>query len=257
MTFRKFLLPAALLLCLSSCIEINEDIEVKKDGSGQWTTHMDMSQLLDLMQNYVGKEEMEKQLPNRMMDTTVYFKNLVDTSSAISEEKKALVKNGKISMKLNMDKKLFNTDMNFPFRNLDNLQTLYASLGDGSLGTGQLLKSMGGGKEEGAAGSMPGPDMSQFNNLYDFRSRDGKISRKVNQEKLKALVDNPQFSQMKDAGNMGVEIPYTITLHLPRAVKKVDNPIAKVSDDKKTVVIKYNLVEMLNNPQKFEYSIEY
>ena len=104
---------------------------------------------------------------------------------------------------------------------------------------------------------MQSPDITQFNNIYDFKSRDGFISRKVNAEKLKALQDNPQFSQMKDGANMGMEIPYTITVNLPRPVKKVDNSLAKISDDKKTVIIKYNLLEMLDHPEKFEYNIEY
>jgi hypothetical protein len=62
---------------------------------------------------------------------------------------------------------------------------------------------------------------------------------------------------MKQASSMGAEIPYTLTVNLPRPVKKVDNALAKISDDKKTVTIKYNIIEMLDNPQKFEYSIEY
>jgi hypothetical protein len=56
---------------------------------------------------------------------------------------------------------------------------------------------------------------------------------------------------------MGIEIPYTITLKLPRPVKKSDNPLAILSEDKKTVTIKYNLIEMMDHPQKFEYTIEY
>jgi hypothetical protein len=258
----KFLLPVTFLFCLSGCIEINEQIDVKANGSGQWVTRMDMGQLLDLMQNYLGKDEMEKQMPKRVMDTTIAFKSFTDTATNMSPEKKALVKDGKISMKLNMDEKIFNTEMYFPFKSLDNLQQLYTSLGDGSIGTGNLLKGLGGSKGDSsnpAAGNnnMQSPDMTQFNAIYDFKCKDGFISRKLNQEKLKALMENPQLSQMKDAGNMGVEIPYTITINLPRAVKKVDNPLAKVSDDKKTVIIKYNMIEMLNTPQKFEYSIEY
>jgi hypothetical protein len=255
----KFLLPIAFLFCLTGCIEINEQIDIKSNGGGQWVTKMDMSQLLDMMQTYMGKEEMDKQLPSRKMDTTISFKTFVDTSTTLSPEKKALLKDGKIGMKLNMDEKVFKTEMNFPFTSLGNLQKLYTSLGDGSIGTTDLLKNLTAGKTDtaSASGNMQSPDITQFNNIYDFKCKDGFISRKLNQEKLKALMDNPQLSQMKDAGNMGVEIPYTITINLPRAVKKIDNPIAKISDDKKTVTIKYNLIEMLNTPQKFEYSIEY
>jgi hypothetical protein len=255
----KFLLPVAFLFCLSGCIEINEQVDIKSNGSGQWVMRMDLSQILDLMQNYMGKDELEKQMPNRKMDTTIYFKSIVDTSTTISPEKKALVKDGTVNMKLNMDEKVFNTKMSFPFKNLDNLQQLYVALGDGSLGTGQMLKGLNGGKQDSTnpAANMQSPDITQFNAVYDFTSRDGLIARKLNPAKLKTLLDNPQFSQMKDASNMGMEIPYTLTINLPRAVKKTGNAIAKISEDKKTVTIKYNMIEMFDHPEKFEYAIEY
>jgi hypothetical protein len=255
----KMLLPLAFICCMTGCIEINEQIDVKTNGSGQWVTRMDMGQLLDLMQNYIGKDEMEKQLPRRMMDTTIYFKSLTDTATSLSAEKKALVKDGTIGMKLNMDEKIFKTEMIFPFKNLNDLQQLTAALGDGSLGTGQLLKGLnpsGKGETEGG-NNMQSPDISQFNAVYDFKSKDGMISRKLNPEKWKALQENPQFGQMKEGSNMGIEIPYTITINLPRPVAKIDNAIAKLSPDKKTVTLKYNLIEMLNAPEKFEYTIAY
>ena len=45
------------------------------------------------------------------------------------------------------------------------------------------------------------PDMNQFNAIYDFESKDGMISRKLSAEKWKALQDDAQFAQMKQAVN--------------------------------------------------------
>lgn len=101
------------------------------------------------------------------------------------------------------------------------------------------------------------PDMNQFNSIYDFQSRDGMISRKVNAEKWKALQESQEFAQMKQATAMGIEIPYSLTVNLPRPVKKIDNALSKLSDDKKTVTIKYNLIEVFEHPEKFEYTIAY
>jgi hypothetical protein len=44
---------------------------------------------------------------------------------------------------------------------------------------------------------------------------------------------------------------------LPRPVKKIDNSLAKLSDDKKTVVMKFNLINAFDHPEQFGYSIEY
>jgi hypothetical protein len=56
---------------------------------------------------------------------------------------------------------------------------------------------------------------------------------------------------------MGMDINYTTTLTLPRPVKKISNPLAKQSDDKMTVTMKYNLIDVFDHPAQFEYTVEY
>ena len=82
------------MFLLAGCFEINEDIDVKADGSGVYSIHTDMSQLLQAMQSYLGKDEMDKQMPTRNIDTTVMMKTLLDTAKNISAENKALMKDG-------------------------------------------------------------------------------------------------------------------------------------------------------------------
>jgi hypothetical protein len=160
---------------------------------------------------------------------------------------------------LNMDKKEFNTDVIIPFNSQADLQKLYNSMNNNSLGFTQLFKGIAGKQDTASSGgSDPGmPDMNQFNAIYDFTSHDGLISRKLNPEKWKALQQSPQFAQMKDAGSMGISIPYTLTVTLPRPVKKVDNSLAQLFPDRKKVIIQYNLIEVFDHPEKFEYTIVY
>jgi hypothetical protein len=251
MKILKFILPLSLAFCFAGCLDINETIEVKKDGSGELVMDMDMSQMVELMQNYVGKDELAKKGMDKM-DTTIQMKDIVDTLNNLSDEKKALLRPGSVHVKLDMDAKIFTTHMQFPFTSLDNLQKLYAAMGDGSLGSTQLFKGMGG---EAAGGNSP--DINQFNGIYDFTCRDGLMKKKLNQDKFNALKDNPQIAQAKQAGQMGLEISYTTTIKLPRPVKKVDNTLAKLSEDKKTVTIKFNLLDILDHPEQFGYNIEY
>jgi hypothetical protein len=219
-----------------------------------------MSQLLQAMQSYLGKDEMDKQIPSKNIDTTVMMRNLLDTAKNISAENKALIKNGSVHMLLNIDQKQFKSDVVIPFKSLSDLQKLYNSMNNQSLGFTQLFKGMAG-KPDSALSSSGNensmPDMNQFNAIYDFESRDGLLSRKLNPEKWKALQATQQYAQMKDAGNMGISIPYTLSISLPRPVKKVDNSLAKLFPDKKKVIIQYNLIEVFDHPEKFEYTIVY
>jgi hypothetical protein len=253
----KYILTAAGMLLLAGCFEINEDIEVNANGKGVYSIHNDMSQILVAMSGYLGKDEMEKQMPSRNIDTTVMMKTLLDTSGNISAENKALVKDGSVHLVLNMDKKEFKSDIVIPFNSLSDLQKLYNAMNSQSLGFSQLFKGMAG-KPDSSSGNDNGmPDMSQFNAIYDFVSHDGLLSRKLNEEKWKALQQSPQIAQMKEAGNMGISIPYTLTIVVPRPIKKIDNPLAKIFPDKKKVIIQYNLVEVFQHPEKFDYTIVY
>jgi hypothetical protein len=254
----KFFLTFIALIFLAGCFEINEDIDVKAGGSGVYSVHTNMSQLLQAMQSYLGKEEMDKQMPAKNIDTTVMMRALLDTAKNITAENKALIKDGSVHLKLNIEEKEFKSDIVIPFLSLSDLQKLYNSMNNQTLGFNQLFKGMAGKPDTASAGNENGmPDMNQFNAIYDFESHDGLLSRKLNAEKWKALQQSPQFAQMKDAGNMGISIPYTLTISVPRPVKKVDNSLAKLFPDKKKIVIQYNLVEVFDHPEKFEYTIVY
>jgi hypothetical protein len=252
MKMLKIFLPIALALCFTGCLDVDENVQIKKDGSGVLSEDMDMSQMIDILQTYMGKEEMAKK-GLQTMDTTVYMKDIVDTSTSLSAEKKALLRPGSIHIKLDVDAKIMKTHMVFPFTSQENLQKLYTIMSDGSaFGNTKLLGNLGGDEAGGTS-----PDLGQFTGIYNFTSKDGLMSRTVNKEKWKALNDNPQMAQMKQASQMGMEINYTTTITLPRPVKKCSNPTAKLSEDKRTVSLKYNIIDALDHPEQFEYTIEY
>ena len=258
MKFLKYLLPLSFAFLLVGCLDIDEKVDIKKDGSGQLAIDMDLSQMVEMMQTYMGKDELAKKGMDKM-DTTILLKDIVDTVKSLSPEKKALLRTGTVHIKMDLDQKVFRTHMQFPFTSQSQLQSLYKTMSDGSLGSTNLLNglaSAGGGGKDGPAGG-PSPDINQFNGIYDFTCKDGVMIKKLNEEKWKAFKNDPQMSQMQQASQMGVEILYTTTITFPRPIKKVDNTLAKLSDDKKTVVIKYNLIDVFEKPDQFGYNIEY
>ncbi|THU41596.1 hypothetical protein FAM09_05725 [Niastella caeni] len=255
----KYVLTVALSIFFVSCYEVNEEIEIKADGSGSYVTKMDMSALLDMMQNFAGEEELKKDGLDKVYDTTIYMKNMLDSAKDLTAEQKELMKDGKMKLQMNIKEKIFKMDMNFPYRNLNSLQQLMSGKGGNGTGISSLFKDMFG-KKDGAAeqpATPAGPDMGDFASIYDVTIKNGSIEKKVNAAKYKALTERPEMAQMKQLTGSGMEILYTTTIKLPRAVKKTDNPMIKLSEDKKTVTMKYNLLELLETPEKFAYSIQY
>lgn len=252
MKFLKFLLPAVLAFGFAGCLDINESVDVRADGSGQLTMDIDMSQMIDILQTYMGKDELQKKGMEKM-DTTILLSSIVDTSSGLSEDKKAILRPGRVHIKMDMDAKVFTIHSMFPFSSMENLQKLYSLMNDGSLNNAKLFGSLGG----DAGGGAGGPDMSQFNSIFDFTCKDGLMVKKLNKEKFEALKNDPQLAQMKQASQMGMDINYTTTLSVPRPIKNAGNPLAKLSDDKKTVTMKFNLIDVFDHPEQFEYAVEY
>jgi hypothetical protein len=252
MKILKIILPAILAFSFAGCLDINESVDIRKDGSGQLTMDMDMSQMVDILQTYMGKDELEKKGMSKM-DTTILLKDIVDTSANLSEDKKAILRPGRVHIKLDMDAKVFTVHSMFPFTSLSNLQKLYTLMNDGSLGNAKLFGALGG---DAGAGASPG-DLNQFNSIFDFTCKDGLLTKKLNKEKFDALKNDPQMAQVKQASQMGMDINYTTTLSLPRPIKKISNPLAKQSDDKLTVTMKYNLIDVFDHPEQFEYTVEY
>lgn len=265
----RFLKYAMVLVfcCLATlgCYEVNEEITINDSGSGVFNTKMDMSQLIEMMQTFAGEEKMAEEGMDRAIDTTVNFASFMDSAKDLTPEKKELIKDGKMHIQMNMKEKLFKIEMNIPYKDYASLQQLLA--GGGGAGGGALSEAMKslfskGGDKEAATDSPTSkgdwtPDMDGFTNFYDVSVVKGLISRKVNPDKYKALTEKPEMQQMEQLTNSGMEILYTTTIRLPRPVKNADNSLFKLSDDKKTITMKYNMLEMLKTPEKFNYRIEY
>jgi hypothetical protein len=167
------------------------------------------------------------------------------------------MKDGKMKMQMNIKEKIFKMDMSFPYKNLNNLQQLMSGKAGGGTGMASALKSVFGKKDGEDASAPKSPDMGDIAGIYDVTIKNGLIEKKVNAVKYKEFMDRPEMAQVKQLTSSGMEVLYTTTIKLPRAAKKADNPMIKLSDDKKTVTMKYNLLELLDNPEKFAYSIQY
>jgi len=260
MKWLKICVISVFAFLLASCYDINEDIVIDDSGTGIYVTKMDMGAMIDLMQTFAGDEELTKGGLDRVIDTTINMKDLLDSAKNVTPEQKELLKDGKMKMKINMKEKVMNIDMSYPYKNFNGLQQLMAGGTTGS-GIGSVFSKLFGGKDvpqpEGITDQAKEPDIDSWTTIFDVVVKDGLISKKVNQEKYKALTERPEMAQIKQMNSPGMEINYTTTIKLPRPVKKSDNPMVKLSDDKKTVTIKYNMLDMLESPDKFSYTIEY
>lgn len=241
----------------AACYEINEDITINENGSGIYSTRMDMSALLQMMQSMASEEEIQKSGLNKSIDTLIRLKSIMDTAKDVTPEQRRLYQDGTMKMKIDLKENVFKADVNFPFKSLADLQTLMSGTGTG--GMSEVFKQVFAKKDstQGANNMDDQGGLDQMNNVFDVTISKNKIERKLNRPRFDSLMNKPEIAQAKQMVGGGFEILYTTTIKLPRPVKKSDNEMIKLSDDKKTVTIKYDLLKMFETPEKFSYSIQY
>src|SRR5688500_7553955 len=102
MRYLKYILTVLVLCCLVSCYEVNEEIQINADGSGTYATKMDMGQLIAMMQTFAGEEELAKEGMDRVIDTTIMMKSIMDSAKEATAEQKELMKDGKMQLQMNV-----------------------------------------------------------------------------------------------------------------------------------------------------------
>lgn len=246
----------AILVLFVSCYEINEEIVLNSNGSGTYVTKMDMSALIQMMQTMAGEEELSKSGLDRAIDTLVHLKDVVDTAKNISAEEKRLYADGTLNLQLNVKENLFKSVASFPFKSHSDLQKLM--MGAGSSSMGAVFKKLFA-RPDSAQQDVAVQDqgLEQINNIFDVTIDKNRISRQLNKQRYDELMQRPEMAQIKQMSTGGFEVLYTTTIKLPSKVKKTDNAIIKVSEDKRSVTIRYDMLKLFETPEKFSYTIEY
>jgi len=254
MKYFRYGLFTLLVIFIAGCYEITEEISFDANGSGVYATNMDMSALMEMMKTMAGEEELARGGLDRAIDTVIPMKRIMEESKDMSAEYKSLYAAGTMALKMNIKENIFKADMKVPFNSFEQLQKLMS--GSGSGGMSEMFKKIYG-KDENASSSPSDQGLDELNAIFDVTVNNSEISKKLNKEKYDLLMNKPEIAQMREMAGAGMEILYTSVIKLPRPVKKSDNPMIKLSDDKKTATIKYNLLTIFDAPESFSYSIVY
>lgn len=148
-------------------------------------------------------------------------------------------------------------DMDFKFDDLKELEMLMSGAGTSNMGKSFSSAFKGNDSTQRQVGGPTDLELGNVSQVYDVKVEKNKISKTLNKARYDSLMANPQMAQMQQMTGSGMEILYTQTIKFPRPVKTSDNAIVKLSGDKRTATIKYNLLDAFSNPDKYGFVIEY
>lgn len=251
----RFLPLFLLLLLFSSCFDTVEEFRINDDGSGAYTMKFDMYRMIDLVLQMdpasADKEEFQVR-----KDSSFQFASLVDTSSLLTAEEKALYRRGEFNMIMDVPQKEFFFRMQFPYSQREDLEKIYK-------GSSRMMQVMSEGREEET--EEPGSDMfspgkmgegmPSTAEMYEIVNKPGIFVRKSKTQELKNYLENDSTLQMMAPMLQGANM--ITVVHLPRPLKKCDNRYAELSDAKKTVTIKVPFEDYMKDPSKLDFEISY
>lgn len=247
----KFLLLLTFLVVLVSC-NFTENLNVKDDGTGTFALEVDGSGLMAMAGDKLS-EGLTQKKDTKVVDSTFSFKEIFeakkDSISKLSPEQQAALKkmeNFVMHIKMNAEKQQFLFSMDTPFKSVGDLQNMM----DGFTALKDLK-----GKSDKDGMSNPLANGIGNNAKIDY-SYNGKTFIRS------AVIDKEALDKIKN-DSLGMtkmflaSSKYTLKYHFPKPVKKVSNPDALFSADRKTVTVEYPFLDYMEHPEKLNLNVSF
>ncbi|HMU46995.1 MAG TPA: hypothetical protein PKC72_11535 [Chitinophagaceae bacterium] len=247
-----FALLAGSALLLTGCLDTVQEITIKNDGTGTINNTSDMSMILSLLKQ-MGGEEFQKQMPAKL-DSTFSIGDGINDMEGLSDQEKALAKNGIMKINLDMSEEKLITGLSFPFNTVSEIPVINTL--SGKVLSDKMEKGMKENEENNSV-DMGNSKLSSYDDYYETEYDNGSIKRKLNSEKYKTVESDEFFKGIKEAAAMGISTKATYIFNLPRPAKEVEGELVKLSDDKMKATIEFDIDDFFDSPQKLEFKIKY
>lgn len=260
----KKLTTLLLILCIAigftGCYEMSEEYTISADNSVVMDMNMDLGKLFEMVAAMGGEEEMKNNPEFAMLkDTTIYFKSFTDTASGLTAEQKALLENGKMTMKMKLEEKLFKMNFHFPYKSMADLNKSWDPANQESFA--KMMNNVFDKKNEEGEEEEEKKELDKINmlqNIYKTNFTNGKIERTILDEAaFEKLKSDESFAQLQQMSAMLGAVKISTIIKLPRPAKKTTGEAVQLSADKRTVTINYSLDKMIEDPKSGAFTLEY
>ncbi len=230
----KIFLFSIIILFFTNC-HVTETIKINENGDGTIETEevRDEDSYMKIAGENYAKEE-------KFQDTTYFFKDIINKYDKnffklTNPEKDIFVKFKDVEVSINKNSytKDFRTRIYQKFDKIENVPDFYKT-------------------EDYADDLKNNYALSAEEHYYSVNyTYDGTVFRRI------VKITNKQFQEKKIAeieemkthfGKMKINQTYVLNYTFPRKIKYVSNNKAKISEDKKSMVLKFVLSECIENP---------
>ena len=253
---KKFYLPILffVLLCFSSCVDIEEHYDFKPDGSCNVLYSFDMSSAVSVLMNLMSDSIKETPQFSLVKDTTLNFYTALpdSTQQKMTLEEANMAKSSSLMVKMDLKKNIMKVGINHVAKNSADLAYYLKHLSKISMNS--QLNSVT--KNDKHAGGFDPQQLVAGEDYYSYEITPHKFYRVIDKAKFNAFLKKTQ-SAFAMAKAMLIDMPYKVVLNFAKPVKKVNNPKAIVSADRKRVTLITNMDDVIKNPSLMNLKIDF
>jgi hypothetical protein len=253
---KKFYYPLLffVLLCFSSCVDIEERYDFKSDGSCNVVYGFDMSSAVSVLMNLMTDSVKETPQFSLVKDTTLNFYTALpdSTQQKMTFEEVNMAKSSNLSIKMNLKKSIMKISINHLAKNSADLEYYLKHLSKISMNSqlSQVTKS-----NKNAAG-FDAQQLVAGEDYYSYEISPHRFYRIIDKAKFNTFLKKTQ-STFAMAKAMLIDMPYKVVLNFAKPVKKVNNPKAILSADRKRVTLVTNMDDVIKNPSLMNLKIDF
>jgi len=253
---KKFYYPFLffVLLCFSSCVDVEERYDFKSDGSCNVVYGFDMGSAVSVLMNLMSDSVKETPQFSLVKDTTLNFYTALpdSTQQKMTLEEANMAKSSNLSIKMNLKKSIMKVSINHVAKNSADLAYYLKHLSKISMNS-QLNAVT---KNNKNTSGFDAQQLVAGEDYYSYEITPHKFYRIIDKAKFNAFLKKTQ-STFAMAKAMLIDMPYKVILNFAKPVKKVNNPKAILSADRKRVTLVTNMDDIIKNPSLMNLKIDF
>ncbi len=245
---------ALAAFCMSSCVDIEEHYDFKNDGSCKVTYAFDMSKAVSVLVNLVSDSLKETPQFSLVKDTTLNFYSAIPDSSQqkMNAAEVELAQSSDLTIKMNLRKSIMKVAINHNAKSPADLKYYLQNVSKIALSS--QINAFSSNTKTNTA--FDAKQMVAGQDYYSYEITPHKFYRIIDKTKFNAFLKKTQSTFMM-AKAMLIDMPYKVILNFAKPIKKLNNPKAVLSADRKSVTLITNMDDVIKNPSVMNLKIDF
>lgn len=248
------LVVVLVIFCLTSCVDVEEHYDFKPDGSCKVAYSFDMSKAISVLMNLMSDSVKATPQFAVVKDTTLNFYSALpdSTQQKMTLDEVNLAKSSNLSVKMNLQKSLMKISITHDSRDAADLQYYLRNIS--KIESHSDLKAVT--HKDKNARDFDARQLISGQDYYTYEVTPHKFYRIIDKAKFSAFLKKTQ-STFTMAKAMLIDMPYKVILNFAKPVKKINNPKAILSADRKRVILQTNMDEIIKDPSVMNLKIDF